>query len=543
MLRNVLGDYLDNITERQFDLPFIALLASMDFYDIHFTHGQVEFGKDFIAKRIEENIEIQYSFQSKAGDINQSAWRNDIMGQILECNLVGLSHPNFNKSLPHQSILLITGKLTGNAALSLQDLNSQLEETYHKCPILLWDREMLIDFLENHGLVGLYTTTASGFVGFGDFHVLYGKSLHGFISEEEIEKHSRQWLNVSIEPNKRLLGAALESEILSQNCIKNGFYYEAIHAHLSVIRTISFEFYNITDLSKTANLVEMYEQAKKNLSMVCIEYISKFEVVWRNSDQNLARLADSSGGIVTYLIHCARILEIAGFTYFLLDNEEAKDEIIDFLCTFISNEPGCTHIPSDKYAISILFPVLALYHNSKEELAYDLIRRSTIWLCDCCEEGFGLAPFGSTSKEEISTLIGYPFEFIGAHQYKDSFFATMILDLSAFLGNMSLYSDVVNDINATGIFPQYWQIPDTRGLFSIEAEDVVSYPNIKFDESFTDYNSYDYAEHIRHESQAFKLTEFIDTLGLLSLALFLRDRYFPTTWSLLVNEIVPQQIL
>src|SRR5262245_64839074 len=63
MLRNVLGAYLDSVTERALDLPFMALLAAMGFVDIHYTHGQVEFGKDFIAKRIEAAGAVQYSFQ------------------------------------------------------------------------------------------------------------------------------------------------------------------------------------------------------------------------------------------------------------------------------------------------------------------------------------------------------------------------------------------------------------------------------------------------------------------------------------------------
>ena len=54
MLKSVLGDYLDNIKERDLDFPFLTLLPRLDFFDIHFTHGQVEFGKDFIAKRSED---------------------------------------------------------------------------------------------------------------------------------------------------------------------------------------------------------------------------------------------------------------------------------------------------------------------------------------------------------------------------------------------------------------------------------------------------------------------------------------------------------
>ncbi len=84
MLRNVLADYLNSLkNEREFDAPLMALLAAMGFQDIHFTHGQAEFGKDFIAKRREGKKLIQYVIQSKCGDISQGDWRNNIMGIVV----------------------------------------------------------------------------------------------------------------------------------------------------------------------------------------------------------------------------------------------------------------------------------------------------------------------------------------------------------------------------------------------------------------------------------------------------------------------------
>src|SRR5437773_9424897 len=77
MIRNVLNDYLSSIRdERDFDFPLASLLSAMGFYDIHFTHGGSEIGKDFIAKKQENGIEYQYALQSKKGDINQAEFRN-----------------------------------------------------------------------------------------------------------------------------------------------------------------------------------------------------------------------------------------------------------------------------------------------------------------------------------------------------------------------------------------------------------------------------------------------------------------------------------
>jgi hypothetical protein len=81
MLDDVIGNYIDSLTEREFDAPFMALLRLHGFFDIHFRHGSFEFGKDFIAKRVEDGKPYQYTFQTKAGDIGLAEW-NVCRGQV-----------------------------------------------------------------------------------------------------------------------------------------------------------------------------------------------------------------------------------------------------------------------------------------------------------------------------------------------------------------------------------------------------------------------------------------------------------------------------
>ena len=63
MIADVVGSYLDSLEEREFDGPFMALLRSLGFRDIHFLHGSFEFGKDFIAKRDDQSGPTQLSFR------------------------------------------------------------------------------------------------------------------------------------------------------------------------------------------------------------------------------------------------------------------------------------------------------------------------------------------------------------------------------------------------------------------------------------------------------------------------------------------------
>ena len=50
MLDNAVAGFLDEVTEREFDEPLLALLRENGFVDIHYLHGSYEFGKDVIAK-------------------------------------------------------------------------------------------------------------------------------------------------------------------------------------------------------------------------------------------------------------------------------------------------------------------------------------------------------------------------------------------------------------------------------------------------------------------------------------------------------------
>ncbi len=128
MLRNVLEDYFSSIREeRDFDFPLTSLLRAMGFYDIHFVHGSREIGKDFIAKKVEDDREYQYAIQSKRGDINQTKCADEILPQLLLASLSGLSHPQFDKGMPRRVVLVATGRLVGNAPLILQDFNETNE--------------------------------------------------------------------------------------------------------------------------------------------------------------------------------------------------------------------------------------------------------------------------------------------------------------------------------------------------------------------------------------------------------------------------------
>ena len=128
MLADVIGNYIDSLTEREFDAPFIALLRLHGFTDIHFLHGVFEFGKDFIAKRKEGGLDYQYTFQTKAGNLGLSEWK-ECRGQIDMLRVNSLAHPNFDKLMPRQARFVTTGDWLGAPLWTLRNIESILPDS------------------------------------------------------------------------------------------------------------------------------------------------------------------------------------------------------------------------------------------------------------------------------------------------------------------------------------------------------------------------------------------------------------------------------
>jgi hypothetical protein len=141
MLKSVIEDYLISIKELQFFLPFIHLLEAKQYYDIHLVHGSTEFGKDFIAKKREENSVTQYSFQIKVGDVNLSRFRNEIKPQLLEAYTNKLSHPNFDAELKYKVVFVTTGNVLQPASIDFQEFNNFLKSKLHVHEIEVWEKD------------------------------------------------------------------------------------------------------------------------------------------------------------------------------------------------------------------------------------------------------------------------------------------------------------------------------------------------------------------------------------------------------------------
>jgi len=532
MLRNVLEDYLSSVKERDFYYPLSSLLQAMGFFDIYITDGPGEYGKDFIAKRVEGGITYQYKIQAKKGDIDQEDFRK-IMGQLLEAILLKkLSHPQLDTSLTQKTLLVTTGELTPNAFAAHQEFNEVLVNDYQKEKVEFWGKSRLIELSEQYGLTGIHQTTANGLRGYGQFYQNYSKAIDRLLSDREIEEYSRFWLDENLDYKKRILRAAIEAEIIAAKLIEGGHLYEAIITNLSLARVIMEATYDNEDPFILEILKELVEET---ILPLCKEFFNEFKADWEEAEGSLTQLCfrDAFFPMLNYLVWCARVLEIAALYYFLITDEREKDRVVSFLTEFISKEEGCGHVPGDRYASTLVWPTLALVQSGRVNAAKELVRRGAVWLCDKVEKGFGIAHWDADEREETAVLLFYPFDFIRVEPHRSYYLASVLVDLAAFIGDEEFYADVTNDLEACEIAYFYWQFPDTKAIFTIDTEECRKYSGMVF---YSDEIKEEYLEYLKEEPDSFQIPRKASLYSLVLLSTLLKDRYFPKMWGAIVSR-------
>src|SRR5439155_4223797 len=153
MLADVLGAFLDSVSEAEFNAPFLGLLRGQGFAKVHFTHGPLEFGKDSIGQKVTNGTNAQYGFQLKAGDMNLAHWRA-ARNQIEDIRTTGLVHPDFDRSLPRRGVLVLTGRLKDQARVAAQEYAESFAGD-PKFGFEVWDRDHLVELLLQSPEVGL----------------------------------------------------------------------------------------------------------------------------------------------------------------------------------------------------------------------------------------------------------------------------------------------------------------------------------------------------------------------------------------------------
>lgn len=513
MIASVIGSYIDSLKEREFDVPFMALLRTLGFRKIHFLHGSFEFGKDFIGRKSRGGSEFQYCFQTKAGDLSLSDWgicRTQL--DLLRTN--SLAHPSFDHKLPRTAVLVTTGRLVGGAAIAAQDYNSFLKER-KEAELEVWDRETLID------LIALHPESIVPPSIEGELLALLGEIDQGKCDETKIESVSRRWFGSSEDSCK----FAIIASIVANSLRRSNRVDLACYAALCLIRSVWASNHGTATPNSTS--LFMSDAGRKLFRFYSSELLTEVRSIGTAPDKMV--WANPSAAVnVTYPIRCVRITEILGLLGLLDIEEKTIDHKIEtLLVDFVHQNPGTMHPISDRWAVSLIPPILLLAITGHVAEAENWLRGVIAWVADHYDnKGPGLASVFSNPGDEIEYLLGGAFDHVELTRNPSSQIAGVVLDLAAILGFKDLYELAVNDFLAVEALPSIVESDDTNCQYVRAAEGGSYDPNMQYQEKWVPRDGWKLAPHHLRTPDTFYLNRIGKTWDHLAISAVLRDRHF-----------------
>jgi hypothetical protein len=517
MLADAIGNYVNSLAEREFDAPFAALLRLHGFTDIHFLHGPFEFGKDFIAKRLEDGVECQYAFQTKAGDIGISEW-NQCRGQIDMLRTDALAHPNFSGTLKRRAIFVTTGRLIGGAGLAAQQYGQHLR-TLGEAQFSTWDRDTIVDMLATDPRCLRGSTPAL-------LHIVGAQREH--LNFEALEEHSRTWIRTQC--TALSLRDVLEAAVVAQHCRLEKRADLACYTALMLIRSLWATAHGQSQLPDS--IAVAIATAKKLFRHYAMELWNACRTQYFDPD-TLLRQDGTPGGLVTYPVRCLTITEILAMLGLLekTTNPGLSSEIADYLAKFITVNVGSAHPISDRWGVSVACCALQLSANGKTEALRPYLRSAIKWVADHYDGGnAGLAGPYATPEEETKYLLGSPFEHTNLRLRSESYIATQLLDLCAVLQESELFDLARNEFLAVDICLPVLEVDDTPAQYSINTNGHHYEPNMPYAESWRPSEGWNVAPHHRRGADLFYPERVGEPWDQLAISCVLRDRHFVKNW-------------
>ena len=435
MLDDAVAAFLDAVTERDFDEPFMALLRAEGYTDVRLVHGQVEAGKDVIAKKAGE----QWVFQSKAGNLNHTEFRK-VREQLYDLRMSDIGAPGFDKDSPRRAVLVQTGRMTGQAPMHAQEYERQCVERGEN-PIEFWNKDSLLARLSGNPDAVLRASMDGQLLG------LIGAIDARQVDMDAIETFSRRW--TSWEPSRFVGLGIIEAALACERLKATERLDLACHVALCAVRSAwaagaadPNHDLTLAGASAAGRLFETYARQ-----------------IWAECDERLLRefgLAAYSGfaAWVTYRVRCVRIAELVSLLALRLraDEPDLATEMTDWLVQFVDAQPGLAHPISDRYGVSLV-PLSALLASSHRETVKRLLRDVTVWVCDRYDnDELGLAAVDAPVFEEVCRVVAGPFD-VGLTPRHQCQVANVLLDVCAALDLYDVYADVRNDTLAVRLYP------------------------------------------------------------------------------------------
>ena len=513
MLSDVLGNFIDSASEREFDAPFIEMLRAMRYRDIHFLHGSFEFGKDFIAKRETDDHVDQCAIQSKAGDLNQDGFRK-VRLQLDEIRMNSRAHPGFDTDLPLVVILVITGRLTGGASVSAQEYVQYVQRT-DGTRVEIWDREDLLSTLSSHPEAGLAGNSER-------ILSIVGRIADGTVSDRDIETFSRCWAGMGSSHREAAI-AACEAGVLVNRLRTAGRADLACYAYIWLLRAVRGTEHPGSAVS--IDLTPLAESAVNGFAQIAGEMKSALE--WAIDPRTL--LEAHREDFMLHFTYPARVLRLAELVGLLglLQRDRGEDwgETAEALEDFFAGHSATSRPLSDRWATGLIPPLLLLHLYGKRGISSELTALIK-WTCDHYEGGPGLANQYATPREEMNYQIGATLE-VATPRRRESYLATVVLDLAVATENIDLYRAAVNDFAAVDAYPLAPEVDDSGGQYWADGQGIAFDRNAAYDETWSEGGPSAPARHYDREPTSYRLERLGARWDLLAIWTCLRDRHSP----------------
>lgn len=465
MLRDVVGTFLDTLTEREFDGPLLAILAARGFTDVHFIHGAFEFGKDVLAKRAApETGEVrQYVIQSKAGDIGQPEWRA-VRPQLEECEYNTIGHPSFDADLPRVAVLVTTGRLKGAAAADVAEYRKSVEAR-GLADLEIWEKSELVEWLCDEPIMGI-----AGEAVQLDLLAMVTSVLDSGLTDRRIESYTRRWLP----PTGTGARAAVEAAILVNGLVRVRRLDLAINVGLQLIRSTEHD----------PDVAESAKSAARRLVLSLASQVRQQVEPLQGNRLDFVRHTTGPLALLTYPVASCRVAESLALGLALAREAEDGEESAKFSDALhvFAKQPGAAWPPSDLFASSAVAVTVMLW-TFEPEAAKEYLGRVARWLLDRYDEdlsGLGLASLAEDEEMTAARLLGGSLASTNLGRRPSSYLATVVLDLALFLGEKGLYEAVLSNLAALRVVPEATRANESKALWARGGKDVWPVPRVEF---------------------------------------------------------------
>jgi hypothetical protein len=161
-------------------------------------------------------------------------------------------------------------------------------------------------------------------------------------------------------------------------------------------------------------------------------------------------------------------------------------KMVDFLLQFFQANPGASHPISDRWAVSLIPPLLLLVRAGYRAEVRGILENVIRWICDRYESGnLGLADSQASPAEEVAYLFGGAFEHITFPRRSALYTATVVLDLASMFEMNELFELAINEFLAVHAVLPVIEVGDVSNQYVLCGEDIRYEPNMEYSVTWT----------------------------------------------------------